>query len=916
MKKKIFVLMVALIVIIGVASSSYAYLKAENESDNNVNLALSNFGVILLTDMTSIQMDNSYPMLDTEGLKNDSTTFQIQNTGELVANYKVSLIDSEVASTMSNSDVRYQLKKTSSVTGETETLDIANLSGSGLINEGTIEVNEIITYEIVMWIDYDANPNNLSFSKVVLVEGMQSSNLDQSGANYPELLDNMIPVYYDKTSDTEGVWRVADSRNLNEDYKWFDYNDYMWANAVTVNKDVMDSYKGYSGPKKTTENVSVNIETYEEKVTTYNLNEITFKNTNQSKHSTSSILKLTFTTTSDGTLSFNYTVGSEKSYDKLTITINNGSTTTTLVNAVSGSVSSTPVSTSLTANTSYTLTATYSKDGSGDQNGDTTTITNLAITSTLDGEVTKDETVSNPWSGVIKEVVPEKKQIAATSYTYDETTGVFTLSNDYASVIYTNSHVGYFTCNSDTKTTCYKLYEIKGVTDGVVTSVNVHEGSIQGKIGSTLGQEVKMEDITTMWVWIPRYKYTIFNGNNENVSEQLIQVAFEHGTSRTGTVTCTDNITTSSSSSSSQTCTDETNGSIVNGKSTYTHPAFTFGDEELTGFWMAKFEMSTDDTITGCTSSSVTSSCNVADINVLVKPDVLSLRYQTASNQFAAIRKMEVYDNIHGFTQSDSATSYLDENGYLTGDIKNDNNNYDIHMLKNLEWGAVTYLSQSVYGKWSNSLYSGDYRRVYKNNYYTSTNYVYKTGYSGATYNTSASTSTTYLYNDMTSAGTGQGYKGSGASTNGTIYGVFDMNGGAYDLVIGNMINSSWYFYPGSAGTWSTASSGNIPNAKYYDKYSYNSNSNSLASQSRGKLGDATREMTQSFGSTSGGWAGSYRYMPYSSSSGYWFLRGGYASSNSYNLLYLSYYSNAASSNANSTRPVLAIPRDMPWLNE
>ena len=702
MKKKIFVLMIALIVIIGVASSSYAYLKAENESDNNANLALSNFGVILLTDMSNITIDNLYPMLDIDGLKNDSTTFQIQNTGELVANYKVSLIDSEVASTMSNSDVRYQLKKTSSVTGETETLDIANLSGSGLIDEGTIEVNEIITYEIVMWIDYDANPNNLSFSKVVLVEGMQSSNLDQSGANYPELLDNMIPVYYDKTSDTEGVWRVADSRNLNEDYKWFDYNDYMWANAVTVREN-------------------------------------------------SSLTSLT---------------------------LNGG----------------------------------------------------LVMTCTGEG-------------------------------------GVCT-RNDY--------------------------------------------------LNAPVGTVIPMEDITTMWVWIPRYKYTIFNGNNENVSEQLIQVAFEHGTSKTGTVTCTDNITTSSSSSSSQTCTDETNGSIVNGKSTYTHPAFTFGDEELTGLWMAKFEMSTDDTITGCTSSSVTSSCNVADINVLVKPDVLSLRYQTASNQFAAIRKMEVYDNIHGFTQSDSATSYLDENGYLTGDIKNDNNSYDIHMLKNLEWGAVTYLSQSVYGKWSNSLYSGDYRRVYKNNYYTSTNYVYKTGYSGGTYNKSYSTSSssTYLYNDMTSAGTGQGYKGSGASTTGTIYGVFDMNGGAYDLVMGNMINSSGYFYPGSAGTWSTAASGNIPNAKYYDKYSYASSGYSLASQSRGKLGDATREMTQTFGSSSGGWGGSYRYMPYSSSSRYWFLRGGYASSNSYNLLYLSYYSNAASSNANSTRPVLIIPRDMPWLNE
>ncbi len=36
----------------------------------------------------------------------------------------------------------------------------------------------------------------------------------------------------------------------------------------------------------------------------------------------------------------------------------------------------------------------------------------------------------------------------------------------------------------------------------------------------------------------------------------------------------------------SEICTDSTNGSIINGTSTYTHPAFTFGDEELTGFWV------------------------------------------------------------------------------------------------------------------------------------------------------------------------------------------------------------------------------------------------------------------------------------------------------------------------------------------
>ena len=88
---------------------------------------------------------------------------------------------------------------------------------------------------------------------------------------------------------------------------------------------------------------------------------------------------------------------------------------------------------------------------------------------------------------------------------------------------FTSSNVGYYTCNSSVKTTCVKMYEIKALNNqNVVTTVNVHTGANKGDFGSILGQEVKMEDITTMWVWIPRYKYVIFNGNNETSEEQEI----------------------------------------------------------------------------------------------------------------------------------------------------------------------------------------------------------------------------------------------------------------------------------------------------------------------------------------------------------------------------------------------------------
>ena len=652
--------------------------------------------------------------------------------------------------------------------------------------------------------------------------------------------------------------------------------------------------------------MNVNIETNEEEITNYALNEITFTSSNQGIKSSSSILKLTFTTTSAGNLSFKYLVGSESNYDKLNVVLNDGTTSTNLVSDKSGTVAETEVTNALESGKTYTLTATYSKDGSGDSNGDTATIKNITITASIsEDKPTIDKTVTYPFNGDYQAVTKEaKKQMAASSYTYDETTGIYTLTNPQ-SIAYTSSNVGYYTCNSSVKTTCVKMYEIKALNnENVVTTVNVHTGANKGEFASVLGQEVKMEDITTMWVWIPRYKYVIFNGNNELSEEQEIKIQFEHGIDKTGTVSCTENIQTSSTSSSSETCTDTTNGSIVNNKSTYTHPAFTFGDEELTGIWYAKFEMSTDQT-SECVTSPSTTNCDKVHDNIYVKPDQISLRYQKIANEFQSIRNMELFNNIHGFNQNETATT-----SSQTGEITNDNNNIDIHMQKNMEWGAVTYLAYSKYGKYGNSLYTETNKRVYKNSWYqyASSVYTYKTGYSGYSYNASSSTNTV-LYNDLTDLGSGKGYKGAGASTTGTVYGIYDMNGGAYDYTMGNEVNTSGAFYSSSAGF------ANTPLTKYYDKYSYNTTSNSSqASISKSHLGDAIKELTKAFNGKDSSWEGSFKYLTYQTGS--WFLWGGAAYYSQNFGITSSYYNNGGSAYDRSSRPVLIVSRSFPWLEK
>lgn len=673
MKNKVLILVMSLVLILGVLGTSYSYLKAEKYNSNGIDVTLSEMQVVLLTDMTAVTLQNNEPVEDIEGLNNQATTFQIKNIGAEATNYKVSLIDKDsVASTLSNSAMRYQVKRTNESTGESTTLEIKNLQDDGVIDQGTIDAGVVYTYELVLWVEYGKAVGG-TFSKVLYVEGRQKGSLDRSGANYPELTDNMIPVYYDKTSNTAGVWRIADSTNRDSNYKWFDYNDFMWANAVTVKE--------------------------------------------------------------------------------------NGTTTR------------------------------------------------------------------------------------------------------------------------------------------------------ENYLTAAPGTEVSSSDITAMWVWIPRYKYTIFNGNNSVSTEQMINVVFEHGIDKTGTVRCTDKILASTTSSSSETCVDNVNGSIIDGVSTYTHPAFTFGDEELTGFWVSKFEASTDST---CLSTPSTENCNKAGLNIYSKPGVDSISYGDISVYFANFRGMELYNNIHGFPQNETATSIYDASGNLTGEFINDDNNIDTHMIKNMEWGAVAYLSYSRYGKWGNSLYTGINRRVYENNYHSSG--IHLTGYSGGEFIGEGAT-TGVSYNNMTIEATGKGYKGAGASTTGTVYGIYDMNGGRYEKVMGSMVSNTGDFSVNGAILFSVDL-----NNKYYDKYSHSTESSSrVNSQLRGKLGDGTKEVLKIFGSENGLWGSEKLSMPsIGGETGVdwaWIDRGGVSyNTYAYGIFYSGNNLGSDSYTGTSSRPVLVVSREFPWL--
>ena len=350
------------------------------------------------------------------------------------------------------------------------------------------------------------------------------------------------------------------------------------------------------------------------------------------------------------------------------------------------------------------------------------------------------------------------------------------------------------------------------------------------------GTKIDASDIVAYYVWIPRYKYEIFtdienilvNQDYETNIAQQINIVFENKTTTKSTGT--------------------------EKEEWLTHPAFTFGKEELNGIWVGKFET----TGTGD---------NPTILPYTTTNPVTSLRSQNVSTQFLTAQKF----------------------------IKYGLENIDSHMMKNSDWGAVAYLTNSEFGR----CIGGTCEEVRINN-----SSLYYTGCAA----TNPATTLPADYKDYTSScqNTYNTEIGVLASTTGNITGIYDMSGGSWEYVMGiiedslnsgvsvsgrnNLYNSG---FTGNLGCPTCdISSGNdssitsitgviFPDSKYYDLYAYGTSSNNKTAYERGHLGDATIELgsftsavstTDSVTRYYSNWYSDYAY--FISLSTPWFVRG------------------------------------------
>ena len=405
-----------------------------------------------------------------------------------------------------------------------------------------------------------------------------------------------------------------------------------------------------------------------------------------------------------------------------------------------------------------------------------------------------------------------------------------------------------YICSDASSTECSTMYQIKGASGNNITSVDTYIVETSRVIRTTYqnasaGTPITESDILAYYVWIPRYKYKVWNINKEVGTDTYdaytkgIDIVFEVEDATTGTITC-DSYSyaapVATKGQPNETCSDKGTSGY------YTHPAFTFGNDELSGFWIGKFELSSIDQ----TAENYGGKDRI-DLTPRILPDVMSWRYNTVDNFWKVIYDMQTTDNIYGLPTSRTTT--------------------DSHMLTNMEWGAVAYLTHSEYGRCTGGENS-TCTEVAKNNSGETSYYTNYTGRSSGTGGSSGYTASgTYTYKEE---------GGRLASTTGNIYGVYDMSGGAGEYVMGNMgtsagqTNGVYAYYASSAGS-------NYAYAgfeKYLIPYAYGTTYTNQTAYNRGKLGDATSEVVRSTGG-SGGWYGDYAGFPNSSYS--WFLRGG-----------------------------------------
>ena len=590
-KKNYIIALAVLFVFVSLSETTYSlFLKSDTTDEFNYNTGILD---LQFTEDNQIVLDNTLPISDTEGERQKPYNLTIKNTGDIPY-----LFDLKMISDGKNTSIDYKYIKVKVNDYLPHTLySTNNVIASKLL----IYPQEEMTFKIKIWLDKDTPNNELgkSFNAKIVTSGSSAyKTIDNSGANHPNLNDEMIPIYYDTSAKT---WRLADHSNTDTNNTWYNYANKEWANSATVKNSTKYIYDITRNNDLAIDNVTVNNGNI-----IIDNNYLDIKLNNYNYDTISTVVRIKFDDLknnnyiiSNGNISYYYDNENKK------FVIKNGNNT-----VISNEVN-------IEKNTWYIVGYTY--DGS---NAKFYLDGNNIGSSNLTGKISSGDSFK---------------------------LGTNNLASETSKITVGDLLIYYNVLKENEFSNNYKT-SMNIITDGLVTGYTEFSPMTLKEyyMSSEAGTTIRSNDINAYYVWIPRYKYMVWNVLGEENTDSYdayhkgIKIEFEKGTTTSGIISCKNNECFGDNLGITKISSDD------NGKY-YTHPAFTTNTKELTGFWVSKYEISKDE-------SGVIESI----------PNSIAWTNDYLSNYYQQVLKMS------------------------------DTENYRV--IKNTEWGAIAYLSHSNYG--------------------------------------------------------------------------------------------------------------------------------------------------------------------------------------------------------------------------
>ena len=228
LNKKNYILLIAIIfVAVSLSGTTYSlFVKVDDTNQFNYKTGILD---LEFQEENIIELPEAFPVSDAKGMSYEPYTLSIKNIGTIAYIFDLKVSDNDDNKLINSKYIKVQIDDSLPTT--------LQISNNTLKKNIILYPGETVKFKIKMWLDINTPNTELGkqFNATLITSGSSFyKTLDESGANHPNLEDNMIPVYYDEYNK---VWKKADESTSDASYKGYDYDDETWANSIVL-KDV------------------------------------------------------------------------------------------------------------------------------------------------------------------------------------------------------------------------------------------------------------------------------------------------------------------------------------------------------------------------------------------------------------------------------------------------------------------------------------------------------------------------------------------------------------------------------------------------------------------------------------------------------------------------------------------------------